>query len=69
LADTNEGKEAIKDGDLLTQVADHKSIYFRSAWANFDTARIGTLRLLPHPDRIADLRVDYRKMATARETA
>jgi hypothetical protein len=62
LADTDEGKEAMKDADLLKQVADHKSVFFRSAWASYDTARAGTLRLSPHPDRIADLRADYRKM-------
>jgi hypothetical protein len=63
LADTDEGKEAMTDADLLKQVADHKSVFFRSAWASYDTARAGTLRLSPHPDRIADLRADYRKMA------
>ncbi|VIO68799.1 hypothetical protein CI1B_23630 [Bradyrhizobium ivorense] len=63
LADTDEGKEAMKDGDLLKQVAHHKSVFFRAAWASYDTARIGTLRLSPHPDRVADLRADYRKMA------
>ncbi|MCW2082446.1 UNVERIFIED_ORG: hypothetical protein M2193_004621 [Bradyrhizobium japonicum] len=63
LAETDEGKEAMKEADLLKQVADHKSVFFRSAWASYDTARAGTLRLSPHPDRIADLRADYRKMA------
>jgi hypothetical protein len=53
----------MKDGDLLKQVTDHKSVFFRAAWANYGTARVGTLRLSPHPDRIADLRADYRKMA------
>jgi hypothetical protein len=63
LADTDEGKDAMKDAELLKQVADHKSLFFRSAWASYDTARAGTLRLSPHPDRIPDLRADYRKMA------
>jgi hypothetical protein len=63
LADTDEGKKAMKDGDLLKHVADHKSVFFRSAWASYDTARIGTLRLSPQSDRISDLRADYRKMA------
>ena len=53
----------MKDADLLKQVADHKSLFFRSAWASYDTARTGTLRLSPHPDRVPDLRTDYRKMA------
>jgi hypothetical protein len=62
LADTDEGKKAMKDTGLLKQVADHKSLFFRSGWASYDTARAGTLRLSPHPDRIPDLRADYRKM-------
>ena len=63
LADTNEGKAAIKDAELLNQVAEHKSIYFPSAWASYATACVGTLRLSPRPERIADLRADYRDMA------
>jgi hypothetical protein len=63
LADTDEGKKAMKDIGLLKQVADHKSLFFRSRWARYDTARAGTLRLSPHPNRVSDLRADYRKMA------
>jgi nucleotidyltransferase AbiEii toxin of type IV toxin-antitoxin system len=63
LANTDGGKEAMKDTDLLNQVAGHKSLFFRSAWASYETARAGTLRLSPHPNRIPDLRADYRKMA------
>lgn len=63
LANDEAGKAAIKDIDLLTTVADHKSVFFRSAWAHYESARPGTLRLTPNPDRLADLRADYRKMA------
>jgi predicted nucleotidyltransferase component of viral defense system len=63
LADTEDGKAATVDTDLLTQVANHKSLYFRSAWTQYETARRGTLQLSPHPDRLADLRRDYREMA------
>jgi hypothetical protein len=63
LADREDGKAATQDADLLIQVANHKSLYFRSAWAKYETARRGTLRLSPHPDRLADLRKDYREMA------
>ncbi|MBB4397011.1 hypothetical protein [Bradyrhizobium sp. ERR14] len=52
----------MKDGDLLKQAADHKSVFFRAAWANYETDRVGTLQLSP-PDRVADLHADYRKMA------
>ena len=63
LADTEDGKTAMQDSELLIQVANHKSFYFRSAWAQYETARRGTLRLIPEPDRLGDLRKDYRKMA------
>ena len=36
---------ALQKIELLERVAKHKSIYFASGWANYDTARKGTLRL------------------------
>ncbi|MGA2124938.1 MAG: hypothetical protein ABSG76_02185 [Xanthobacteraceae bacterium] len=63
LADGEEGKAAMQDIDLLIQVANHKSLFFRSAWAHYETGRRGTLRLRPNPDRLADLRKDYKEMA------
>jgi Nucleotidyl transferase AbiEii toxin, Type IV TA system len=62
LADREDGKAAMQDVDLLIQVANHKSLYFRSAWAHYDTARRGTLCLSPNPDRVVDLRKDYKEM-------
>lgn len=63
LLDTAEGKAAAADFDLLAQVAKHKATFFRSGWASYDTARPGTLRLMPGEARIKDLRGDYRAMA------
>lgn len=63
LIDTVEGKAAATDFDLLAQVARHKATFFPSGWANYDTARPGSLRLLPQETRIKDLRADYREMA------
>lgn len=63
LLDTQDGKAACRDFELLAQVAKHKAIFFRSAWASYDTAKPGTLRLLPSDARIKDLRADYRAMA------
>lgn len=63
LLDTDDGKIAAMDFELLAQVARHKTTFFRSGWANYDTARPGTLQLLPHETRIKDLRADYRAMA------
>jgi hypothetical protein len=63
LADEECGQDAAKDIDLLIQVANHKSLYFRSAWAHYETARRSTLRLSPNPHRLADLRKDFKEMA------
>lgn len=63
LFDTEDGKAACNDFELLAQVAKHKAVFFRSAWASYDTACPGTLRLLPSEARIKDLRADYRAMA------
>lgn len=63
LLEAEEGKAAALDFELLDQVAKHKSVFFRSAWAKYDTARPGTLQLMPSAARQRDLRADYRNMA------
>jgi hypothetical protein len=63
LLETQDGKAACRDFDLLAQVARHKAVFFRSAWASYDTARPGLLQLLPSEARIRDLRTDYRAMS------
>jgi hypothetical protein len=62
LLETAEGKAASCDFDLLATVSKHKATFFRSGWANYDTARPSTLRLVPSDARIEDLRADYRAM-------
>lgn len=63
LLDSDEGRAAAADLELLATVAKHKAVFFRSGWASYDTARPGTLRLVPSEARIKDLRADYRAMA------
>jgi len=55
--------EALGDLDLLTQVVRHKQAFYPSAWARYDLAYPGGLRLLPSKDRLAALKQDYRDMA------
>lgn len=59
LLDTDEGHAAAADFDLLAQVAKHKATFFRSGWASYETARPGTLLLMPDATRVKDLRADY----------
>jgi hypothetical protein len=56
------GQAALRDPDLLRAVARHKSVFFARAWAKFEEAVPGTLRLVPPDDRMDELERDYQKM-------
>jgi hypothetical protein len=58
------GQRAMKDLDLLAHVVRHKRAYFQSAWANYDAAKPGSLRLVPPAHRLAALKTDYQQMQT-----
>jgi hypothetical protein len=53
------GKTAIADVELLRSVSRHKALFFASAWAKYDQAVPGTLRLVPPERRLAELERDY----------
>jgi hypothetical protein len=48
--------------NLLSRVAEHKSLFFKSSWLKCDTAVKGTLRVAPPEFRLPALREDYAKM-------
>lgn len=54
--------KALAQLDLLQDVVDFKMKFYRSAWAKFEEARPGSLRLSPPAERVADLRKDYQGM-------
>ncbi len=56
------GPAAAAQLDLLERVRLHKSRYFASSWAHYDTAVPGSLRLLPSETRVGELRRDYTAM-------
>jgi hypothetical protein len=61
----SEGKikdEALTDKELLPQVVKHKETFYPAAWARYDLARRGSLRLVPPDSRIPALEQDYKKM-------
>ncbi len=62
LYEKGHGLKALAKFDLLQSVATHKSIFFRSPPAKFETAVPGTLRLLPTPQRRKELESDYARM-------
>jgi hypothetical protein len=62
LYETGIGRRALGQTDLLRAVAEHKTVFFAAAWARYDEARPGSLRLVPPDARRAELEQDYRKM-------
>ena len=54
---------ALAQGSLLQDVVEFKKRFYPSAWARYDLATPGTLKLLPlRPEQIADLERDYQEM-------
>ena len=53
---------ALNELALLEEVAHHKSVFFKAAWANYEMAKRGTLRLSPSPDVAKGLARDYQGM-------
>lgn len=54
--------KALAQLGLLQDVVNFKMKFYRSAWAKYEEARPGSLRLSPPAERVADLRKDYQSM-------
>ncbi len=52
----------VADHTLLDRVTTHKRMYFASAWANYNTARKGSLKLSPPSTLFEDLEKDFNLM-------
>ena len=50
--------------DLLARVVKHKSRFFASNWANYESVKPGSLKLVPPSHRESDLAQDYDRMQT-----
>jgi Nucleotidyl transferase AbiEii toxin, Type IV TA system len=62
LLDSPVKEKALRDLSLLERVATHKSIFFASSWANYGSARKGTLKLSPLNRVREELETDYALM-------
>jgi hypothetical protein len=62
LAETSIRAEALSDFNLLAEVVKHKETFYPAAWAQYQLAHPGTLRLVPKAERMAALERDYRNM-------
>lgn len=55
-------ERALGQLSLLSAVAKHKQIFFTQAWAKYELAKPGTIRLVPPPERLGALERDYAAM-------
>ena len=53
---------ALANLDLLSEVSHHKSVFFKAAWARYEDAKPGSLRLVPSAELESALRRDYAGM-------
>ncbi len=63
LAESEVRGRALSDLSLLEAVSAHKSIFFRAAWARYEDAKPGTLKLLPPPALEQALKTDFQRMS------
>lgn len=54
---------ALADMAMLASVAEFKQRFYPCAWARYDLAKPGTLRLIPEGAVLAAMKADYRAMA------
>ncbi|GAI99605.1 unnamed protein product, partial [marine sediment metagenome] len=62
LSHSNVVDQAIKSVALLKAVAIHKSVFFRSKQASYETAKVGSLKLLPEQLLLEQIESDYKAM-------
>ena len=53
---------ALDQIDLLSRVCAHKSVYFRSGWADYESALTPAIRVRPRGDFERAMRADYAEM-------
>lgn len=62
LADHRDCVGVAKYVELRERVVEHKEIFFPESGNPYETARPGSFRLIPPPERLAELAEDYRAM-------
>ena len=62
LSQSELGEKALARFDLLHRVVEHKKVFFRSAWAHYETASPGSFHLVPPWERMTAMRADYAQM-------
>lgn len=60
---TKAKEKALANIDLLEKVVEHKSLYSRSGWANYDTVKQGTFKAIPEKRVLDAMEKDYSAMS------
>ena len=55
--------DALADIRLLKNVTNNKNLFYHSAWAKYDQARLGSFHLIPRDERLPVISRDYREMS------
>lgn len=56
------GDRAFADKKLFRRVAEHREIFFRHTWVDYDTHKPGSFRLVPPNEQLASWAADYKQM-------
>ncbi len=57
-------EKALEKIDLLEKVSEHKKLYFRSSWADYESAKNPkTLKLVPQEEILNAMKNDYKQMS------
>jgi nucleotidyltransferase AbiEii toxin of type IV toxin-antitoxin system len=59
---TGKVEAALTKDDLRQRVVEHKTVFFRSGWAHYETARPGSFHFVPPDWRQTEWRKDYDQM-------
>ncbi|MFI3242599.1 MAG: nucleotidyl transferase AbiEii/AbiGii toxin family protein [Alphaproteobacteria bacterium] len=62
MANSKIKQSSFQQKDLLTEVVEFKKTFYPSGWANYDKAKLGTLKLMPSALAVSYLEKDYAKM-------
>lgn len=54
--------EAINDKSLFEAIAEHREVFFKQSWVDYNTLKRSTLRLAPHPEHLDSWKKDYDAM-------
>ena len=62
MLDSEAGKNAAGDERILAEVVAFKKRFYYAAWANYESAVKGTLKLVPGGEMLKRMRTDYEQM-------